>query len=154
MDRLDNPVQDTAPDVEGLKEAFNWLFNYSAAGIPSPASMAEYFWIELGPQENDNQWSGPYQIFKSLLAFAFFQFNPTNIANPHLDAQNRTAGLPPDFYTTASIGNPYERIVVNRTEVPQPGYDPADDVTTAEGNRSIRKLLKGRRTVVYKIRKT
>ncbi|KAK5344210.1 hypothetical protein LTR61_012017, partial [Exophiala xenobiotica] len=132
MDRLDNPVQDTAPDVEGLKEAFNWLFNYSAAGIPSPASMAEYFWIELGPQENDNQWSGPYQIFKSLLAFAFWQFNPTNIANPHLDAQNRTAGLPPDFYTTASIGNPYERIVVNRTEVPQPGYDPADDVTTAE----------------------
>jgi hypothetical protein len=36
----------------------------------------------------------------------------------------------------------------------QAGYDPADDLATAAGDRSIRKLLKGRRTMIYKISKT
>jgi hypothetical protein len=40
------------------------------------------------------------------------------------------------------------------TADPQTGYDPADDLDTVAGDRSIRKLLKGRRTMIYKIRKT
>ena len=40
------------------------------------------------------------------------------------------------------------------TADPQASYDPADDLATAAGDRSIRKRLKGRRTMIYKIRKT
>ena len=34
------------------------------------------------------------------------------------------------------------------------GYDPTDDLTAADGSRSVRKLLKGRRTVIFKGQKT
>ena len=114
IDRMDAPVQDTTSDVEGLKEAFSWLFNFSAAGIPAPASIAEYFWSVQDQLENEYWSIEPYQIFQSILAFPFWQFNPNNFGNVNLNAQTITPGLPQDYYTTASIGNPFERIVVDR----------------------------------------
>ena len=114
MDRLDEPLQDTSLDVEGLKEAFNWLFNFSAAGIPAPASIAEYFWTVPGQLQSEYWSIEPYQIFQSILAFPFWQFNPNNFGNVNLSPTDIVPGLPPDFYTIASIGNPYEKIVVNR----------------------------------------
>ena len=114
VDSITDPVQDLDLDVEGLKEAFGWLFNFSAAGIPAPASIAQYFW-STQDQLNSQYWSiEPYQIFHSILAFPFWQFNPNNFGNVALNAQNITAGLPSEFYTTASIGAPCDRIVVDR----------------------------------------
>ena len=114
IDQLAAPLQDTALDVEGLKEAFNWLLNFSAAGIPAPASIAEYFWSAQDQLESEYWSIEPYQIFQSVLAFPFWKFNPNNFGNVHLNAKNIVPGLPPDFYTIASIGNPYEKIVVDR----------------------------------------
>lgn len=114
VDHLDLPTKDADPDVAGLKEAFNWLFNFTAAGIPAPSSLAEYFWA--GQDQLDSEyWSiEPYQIFQSILAYPFWLFNPNNFGNVNLDAQTISPDLPAEFYTTASIGNPYERIVVDR----------------------------------------
>nr|KAK5437002.1 hypothetical protein LTR18_009367 [Exophiala xenobiotica] len=115
VDRLDVPVLDAAPDVEGLKEAFNWLFNFTAANIPAPSSIAEYFWAGQDQLESEYWSVEPYQIFQSILAYPFWLFNPNNFGNVNLHAKDIVPGLPADFYTTASIGNPYERIVVDRS---------------------------------------
>lgn len=114
IDQLGAPLQDAAPDVEGLKEAFNWLFNFSAAGIPGPSSIAEYFWAAKDQLESEYWSIEPYQIFQSILAYPFWLFNPNNFGNVNLNAKTIVPGLPPDFYTIASIGNPYEKIVVDR----------------------------------------
>jgi hypothetical protein len=101
-------------DVEGLKEAFAWLFNFSAAGIPAPASIAQYFW-SAQDQLDSQYWSiEPYQIFHSTLAYPFWLFNPNNFGNVQLDATEIVTGLPAEFYTTASISAPYEKIVVDQ----------------------------------------
>ncbi|KIW23718.1 hypothetical protein, variant [Cladophialophora immunda] len=114
VDNVDVPVQVTNLDIEGLKEAYTWMFNFSAAGIPAPSSIAQYFWTVQDQLENAYWSIEPYQIFQSILAFPLWQFNPNNFGNVQLDAQNIVAGLPEDFYTTASIGDPYDKIVVDR----------------------------------------
>jgi hypothetical protein len=114
IDHLDAPVLDVAPDVGGLKEAFTWLFNFTAAGIPAPSSIAEYFWAGQDQLESEYWSVEPYQIFQSILAYPFWLFNPNNFGNINLDGKVIAPDLPADFYTTASIGNPYERIVVDR----------------------------------------
>lgn len=114
VDETDEPVQDTEVDVESLKLAFNWLFNFTAAGIPAPASIAQYFWTVQDQLDNEFWSIEPYQIFQSILAYPFWQFNPNNFGNVQLDAQEMVAGLPSDFYTTAAIGKPYQKIVVDR----------------------------------------
>lgn len=114
VDEVDYPVQDMDLDVESLKTAYSWLFNFTAAGIPAPASIAQYFWVVQDQLQSDYVSIEPYQIFQSILAFPFWQFNPNNFGNVNLNAQNITAGLPSDFYTTASIASPYNKIIVNR----------------------------------------
>ena len=114
VDSVDAPIQDMDIDVDGLKEAFAWLFNFSSAGIPAPSSIAQYFWT-VQDQLESQYWSiEPYQIFQSILAFPFWQFNANNFGNLQLDAQDIVEGLPADFYTTASIGASYDQILVNR----------------------------------------
>lgn len=114
LDKLDEPIQDTSFDVESLKAAYAWLFNFTAAGIPAPASISQYFWSVQDQLESDFVSIEPYQIFQSVLAYPFWWFNPNNFGNVDLDAQNITAGLPSDFYTTASIASPYNKIMVDR----------------------------------------
>ncbi|EXJ61433.1 uncharacterized protein A1O5_11749 [Cladophialophora psammophila CBS 110553] len=114
IDEITDPMQDTDLDVEGLKNAFAWLFNFSAAGIPAPASIAQYFWTVQDQLESEYWSIEPYQTFHSILAFPFWLFNPNNFGNVQLEARNIVAGLPPEFYTNASIGAPYEKIVVDR----------------------------------------
>jgi hypothetical protein len=114
IDDIGSPMQDTELDVEGLKEAFGWLFNFSAAGIPAPASIAQYFWSTQDQLESPYWSIEPYQIFHSILAYPFWLFNPNNFGNVDLQAKDIVEGLPSEFYTTASIGAPYDRIVVDR----------------------------------------
>jgi len=114
VNALQEPIQTLDLDVKGLKEAFAWLLDFDAAGIPAPASIAQYFWTSQD-QLKSQYWSiEPYQNLYSLLAFPFWQFNPNNFGNVELDAQNMVAGLPPEFYTTASIGDPHDKIVVDQ----------------------------------------
>ena len=114
IEDMDEPAKDVDLDVEGLKRVFAWLFNFSAAGIPAPSSIAQYFWTVPTQLENEYWSIEPYQVFQSLLAFPFWQFNPNNFGNVHLDTYNIVKGLPPDFYTTASIGEPYDTVLVDR----------------------------------------
>lgn len=114
VNALDTPIQETVLDLDALKVAFSWLLNFTAADVPAPTSIAQYFWT-VQDQLGSEYWSvEPYQIFYSILAFPFWQFNPNNFGNTDLDARNVVAGLPSDCYTTASIGNPLDRIAVDR----------------------------------------
>ena len=114
VEEVDAPIQDMHIDIDGLMEAFAWLFNFSSAGIPAPSSIAEYFWTVRGQLESPYWSVEPYQIFQSILAFPFWQFNANNFGNTQLNAQDIVDGLPPDFYTTASVATRYDKIVVNR----------------------------------------
>lgn len=111
---LGPPIQQVNLNINALKQSFSWLFNSTAAGIPAPSSVAQYFW-SAQTQLSNQYWSiEANQIFQSLLAFPFWHFNDNNFGNVKLDVNNIVEGLPSDFYTTASIDKPFSKISVNR----------------------------------------
>lgn len=54
------------------------------------------------------------QNFQSILAFPFWFFNSNNWANTKLKYDELVPGLPPQFYTTASVVEPYSKIKINQ----------------------------------------
>jgi hypothetical protein len=111
---LQPPIQQVNLGVDALKQSFSWLFNSTAAGIPAPSSVAQYFWA-VQDQLSNEYWSiKAYQLFDSLLAFPFWQFNDNNFGNVRLNAQNIVNSLPKEFYTFAAIDKPLSKISVDR----------------------------------------
>lgn len=111
---MDIPLQEADIDIENLNLAFSWLFNFSAADIPSPSSIAYYFWAMQDQMSDEALSIEPYQVFKSILAFPFWHFQENNYGNIRLQETVETQGLAKDFYTTAAIGSPYTQIAVDR----------------------------------------
>lgn len=114
VEYLSEPIQDLEIDVDALNQAFRWLLNFTAADVPAPSSIAEYFWAARDQLESDYYSVEPYQIFHSLLAYPLFFFNPNNYGNVQLTSQDMVYTLPREFYTTAAISNPYEKIAVDK----------------------------------------
>lgn len=114
VDEVSEPIQDLELNVEQLNLAFDWLLNFTAANTPAPTSIAEYFWAAQNTLQSDYWSIESYRVFHSLLAFPLYLFNPNNYGNTQLSADNITYTLPEDFYTTAAVSNPYEKIAVNR----------------------------------------
>ena len=100
-------------DLPSYRLAMGWLLDFNASGIPAPSSIAGVFWTSTD-QLSSSYWSNElYNVLQSLLAFPIWQFNSNNFGNTQLKATEIVSGLPPEFYTTASITKPYTRIVIN-----------------------------------------
>lgn len=100
-------------DLPSYRLAMGWLLDFNASGIPAPSSIAGVFWTSTD-QLSSSYWSNElYKVLQSLLVFPLWQFNPNNFGNTQLKATEIVSGLPPEFYTTASITKPYTRIVIN-----------------------------------------
>jgi hypothetical protein len=103
-------------DLDSYRLALRWLLNYTAAGIPAPSSVAEYFWSAPGQLSTD-YWSIQLrQAFQSIIVYPLWLFNINNVGNVDLiNHQGDFSIVPADFRTTASISAPHTKIVVNKT---------------------------------------
>lgn len=90
-------------DLTAYRAALSWLLNYTAAGIPAPSSIAESFWssnLQLG---EPSTYGIVVQNFQSVLAFPVWLFNDNNWGNTALRSNQTVPGMPPQFYTEASV---------------------------------------------------
>jgi hypothetical protein len=110
---MTTPVKDPPPDLIGFKQAMNWMLDFNAAGIPAITSVVELFWS--GQKQLRNEYWDPElaTTFQSILVYPIWQFNWNNYGNPNLSAQVKDPNLPKEFYTKASLVQPYTRIVLN-----------------------------------------
>lgn len=98
-------------DLPGYREALRWLLNFTAADIPPPSSIAQSFWSSPQQLQGGTSTFGILeQNFHSIIAFPFWLFNSNNWANTDLRSNETISGLPPQFYTTASIVEPFAKI--------------------------------------------
>jgi hypothetical protein len=108
------PTLNANIDLPSYRLAMDWLLDFNASSIPAPSSIAGVFWSSPD-QLSSSYWSSElYNVLQSILVFPIWQFNPNNFGNTQLNAKEIVSGLPPEFYTTASITKPYTRIVINR----------------------------------------
>ena len=108
-------VPNTDLDLDEYRAAFRWLLNFTAADIPAPSSIAEYFW-SAPLQLTSDYWSpGPRTAFQSIMAYPLWFFNDNNVGNINLLEDIAVGSLPNEFRTTASIASPHTKIVVNRS---------------------------------------
>lgn len=94
-------------DLTAYRAALTWLLNYTAADVPGPSSIAESFWssnLQLGDPAT---YGIVVQNFQSVLAFPFWLFNDNNFGNTRLKSNQMIPGMPPQFYTQASVVAPY-----------------------------------------------
>src|SRR5271168_2056152 len=78
----DGPVTHiTDIDLDSYRMALGWLLNYTAAGIPAPSSLAEYFW-DAPAQLTSIYWSSELrQAMHSILAYPLWAFTTNNYGN-------------------------------------------------------------------------
>lgn len=108
-----SPKQQVDLPIDALKQAYSWVLNATAAGIPGPSSLAQYFWSANDQLNNEYYSMEAYQHFQSLLAFPFWHFNDNNYGNVKLDSKNIIDSLPKAFYTTAAVDKPMSKISVD-----------------------------------------
>ena len=114
IESLGDATQDPAPDVQGFRQAIDWLLDFHAAEIPAPSSIAAMFWN--GQEQMTNRfWNSELATaFQSILAFPIWMFHANNFGNVELSAHEIVANLPQEFYTTAAISTPLTRIIIDR----------------------------------------
>lgn len=107
------PVLYEDVDLIAYRDALRWLLNYTAANIPAPSSIAESFWSSTKQLQNPSSYGILKQNFQSIVAFPFWFFNSNNDANFNLVSNTHEILMPNQFYTTASIVEPYVMIKFN-----------------------------------------
>lgn len=107
-------IRDYSLDLDAYRSALRWLLNSTAAGIPAPSSIAQFFWS--APEQMTNEyWSGSIkQTFQSVLAYPFWFFNENNAGNAYRLNTSTPVDPSGDFYVTASVASPYTKIVVSQ----------------------------------------
>ncbi len=110
-------TQNADVDLKAYRMALSWLLNYTDADIPAPSSLAEYFWSAPKQLTSDYWSTEPRQAMHGLLTFPLWWFQDNNYGNLAVARANvtDTSILPLEYHTTASIAEPYTRIVVNET---------------------------------------
>lgn len=104
------PVMDL--DLESYKDSLRWLLNYTAADLPPPSSIAQSFWSSQKLLQDPATWGILFQNFQSILVFPFWLFNCNNWGNTKSHANTTVSSLPPEFFTEASLVEPYAKIKV------------------------------------------
>lgn len=93
--------------------ALRWLLDFTAAGIPPPSSIAQYFW-SAPLQLTSQYWSpGPRKALQSVIAYPMFFFNVNNVGNIALLTVATASDLPDEHHTRASVASPFTKIVVS-----------------------------------------
>jgi hypothetical protein len=100
----------TVEAIAQYKAALGWLLDYEAAGIPAPSSIIEVFWSARNDLDSPFLDSHTLQLFQSILAFPVWLFNANNFGDPRRRKKEISPDLPPEFYTTADIIAPYQKI--------------------------------------------
>lgn len=96
--------------MAAYRESLRWLLNYTAADLPPPSSIAQSFWGAKTQLQDPATWGIQFQHFQSILVFPFWLFNANNWGNPQTHANTTVPNLPSEFYTKASIVEPYSKI--------------------------------------------
>lgn len=78
--------------------------------MPPPSSIAQSFWSAQDQLQDPATWGIQFQNFQSVLVFPFWLFNANNWGNTQTHANTTVSNLPPEFYTEASIVEPYTKI--------------------------------------------
>lgn len=101
-------------DMDGFRQALNWMLDFDKAGIPSVSSIVEIFWSSQ-EQLSDTYWEPEVMAtFQSILAYPIWFFNWNNFGNVNLSARVMNTDLPREFYTIATITRPYTTIELSR----------------------------------------
>jgi hypothetical protein len=119
-------------DLAAYRFAIHWLLNNTAAGIPAPSSIIEYFWSAPLQITSPEYWSpGPRVAFESLLAYPLWFWQGNNVGNSALrfidghqyEADGMTAAegmvealrevLGNEYVTEAGLSGPAVRITVD-----------------------------------------
>lgn len=112
---LKTPVQILDLDLQAYRESLRWLLNYTAADLPPPSSIAQSFWSSQKQLGDPSTWGIAAQNFQSILVFPFWLFNANNWGNTQLKENQTVPTLPAEFYTQASLVEPYTKLKVDRT---------------------------------------
>lgn len=113
VSNLSPPTKDPEVNLEGYWQAIDWLLDFHSAGIPASSSIVAFFWN--GREQLSNPYWAPELegVFRSILAYPTWMFNPNNFGNVNLSARSIVDTLPREFYTVASIAQPFSKIQVN-----------------------------------------
>ncbi|KAL4744267.1 hypothetical protein BDW72DRAFT_199769 [Aspergillus terricola var. indicus] len=107
------PTQISTLDLDNFRTAIDWILNFDGANIPSPTSIAQQFWSAQG-QLGNAYWSPILlQTFHSIITFPFWFFNANNLGNMEGYGTGITPNLPQEFYITASISVPHNKIIIS-----------------------------------------
>jgi hypothetical protein len=101
---------DSELDMDGFKQALNWILEFDKAGIPSMSSIGEDFWSGQAQLPNTCWEQELTTTFEGILAYPIWFINWVNLGNPSLSARVMATNLPEEFYTTATIANPYRKV--------------------------------------------
>ncbi|KAK8135657.1 hypothetical protein PG984_003597 [Apiospora sp. TS-2023a] len=114
----ETPKKNVTPIIDlelpAYREALRWLLNYTDANIPPPTSIAESFWNSQRQLSDPSTWGIMEQNFQSILVFPFWLFNAHNWGNTQIKENETISMLPPEFYTEASLVEPYVKLRVDK----------------------------------------
>ena len=82
-------IRDYSLDIDAYRSALRWLLNSTAAGIPAPSSIAQYFWSAPEQLTSDYWSASPRQAFQSIIAYPLWFFNENNAGNVYLHNSSR-----------------------------------------------------------------
>lgn len=105
-------IQQLDMDRDSYRMALRWLLNFTAADVPAPSAIAQYFWSSPEQLSSDYWSPAPRQVLYSVLAYPLWLFQINNNGNP----AHRTIGrssMPQKFRIEASIASPFTKIQVN-----------------------------------------
>ncbi|KAK8040968.1 hypothetical protein PG994_013975 [Apiospora phragmitis] len=108
----ETPILDL--ELPAYREAPRWLLNYTDANIPPPTSITPSFWNSKKQLSDPSTWGILEQNFQSILVFPFWLFNANNWGNTQIKENETISTLPPDFYTEASLVEPYVKLRVDK----------------------------------------
>ena len=100
--------------MSAYRNALGWLLNYTDANIPPPSSIAQSFWSSQRLLPDPATWGILAQNFQSILVFPFWLFNANNWGNTEIQEDTEIFTMPPEFYTEASLVEPYTKLRVDK----------------------------------------
>jgi hypothetical protein len=109
---LGDPHLLTDINITALRVGVEWLLDYTASGLPPQSSVNFWFWFNPFSVYASIWESNAYTSLQSLLAFIIWECCPGNNGNP-LVASQQYESLPVGFHTTASVTEPYTKLVLS-----------------------------------------
>lgn len=109
---LGDPHLLTNINITALRVGVEWLLDYTASGLPPQSSVNFWFWFNPFSVYASIWESNAYTSLQSILAFIIWECCPGNSGNP-LVASQQYDSLPAGFHTTASVTEPYTKLVLS-----------------------------------------